>query len=618
MSGLYLIFGVLLSCVLLNNIFVLAQQPGTATAEVHPALTTYQCTSSGCAAQSQGVVIDANWRWIHDKDGYKNCFSGNWDSSLCPDPVTCATNCAIEGAEYATTYGITTSGSSLSLKYVTGSNAGSRVYLMKDESTYQTFNLKNKEFTFDVDDSQLPCGMNGALYFVEMDADGGKKSFPRNAAGAKYGTGYCDAQCPQDVKFINGQANTIDWDGNTGKFGACCIEMDIWEANSMSTAFTPHPCSISGLHRCNGTVDCAQGGNRYTGVCDKDGCDFNAYRMGDTQFYGKNKMVDTTQPITVVTQFITHDGTDHGELTEIRRVYVQNGKVIPNTESSWGGVAGYDSISDEFCKKSKVVFGDTDDYTRLGGMKVMGESFERGMVLVMSIWSDAASRMLWLDSIVPESASASTPGAARGPCPTSGGSPTTLMSQFGSSTVKFSNIKWGSIGSTTTAKTSQPTPAPPVSQPTTKPTNKVPVVDDTTTTTTTTTKAPQTSVEPETGGEVSEEPATGGETSEEPVHAGVTGNVQLRVHDGSGVWWLAVAVENAAFDVNSIIATDASSFSGGADVKYADWGYWIFPTAGSPISLPLSLKLTSVTGAVIECTLASVTPGVYDTGDQFE
>merc|ERR1719211_170342 len=56
------------------------------------------------------------------------------------------------------------------------------------------FYLPNKEFTFDVDVSNLPCGLNGALYFVEMDEAGGK--YPTNTAGASYGTGYCDAQCP--------------------------------------------------------------------------------------------------------------------------------------------------------------------------------------------------------------------------------------------------------------------------------------------------------------------------------------------------------------------------------------------------------------------------------------
>ena len=98
------------------------------------------------------------------------------------------------------------------------------------------FNLKNREFTFTVDASKLPCGLNGALYFVEMKQDGGKSSFPDNKAGANMGTGYCDAQCPHDDKFINGEANIVGWapdpggDPNSGdgKFGTCCTEMDIW------------------------------------------------------------------------------------------------------------------------------------------------------------------------------------------------------------------------------------------------------------------------------------------------------------------------------------------------------------------------------------------------------
>lgn len=40
--------------------------------------------------------------------------------------------------------------------------------------------------------------------------------------GARYGTGYCDAQCPHDVKWIYGKANSRDWtpsddDLNSGK-----------------------------------------------------------------------------------------------------------------------------------------------------------------------------------------------------------------------------------------------------------------------------------------------------------------------------------------------------------------------------------------------------------------
>lgn len=142
---------------------------------------------------------------------YTNCYTGNeWDAKSCPDNKSCASNCAIDGADYKGTYGITASGNSLSLKFVTkgsySTNIGSRTYLMKDDTTYEMFKFTgNQEFTFDVDLSKLPCGFNGALYFVSMDADGGLKKYSGNKAGAKYGTGYCDAQCPRDLKFINGE-----------------------------------------------------------------------------------------------------------------------------------------------------------------------------------------------------------------------------------------------------------------------------------------------------------------------------------------------------------------------------------------------------------------------------
>ena len=39
-------------------------------------------------------------------------------------------------------------------------------------------NKKNKEFTYTVDDSNLDCGLNGAVCFDQMD-DGGKSKFRR-------------------------------------------------------------------------------------------------------------------------------------------------------------------------------------------------------------------------------------------------------------------------------------------------------------------------------------------------------------------------------------------------------------------------------------------------------
>jgi hypothetical protein len=190
------------------------QKAGTEQEETHPPMNWQDCSSGTCKDVKANIVVDANWRWVHGLEDITNCYDGNeWDETLCPDNEACAKNCALEGADYEATYGITADGDSVSLKFVTegGSttNIGSRVYLMEDESTYQMFNLLNMEFSFDVDLSTLPCGLNGALYFVTMDADGGMERFPTNEAGAKYGTGYCDAQCARDLKFINGMVSTF-------------------------------------------------------------------------------------------------------------------------------------------------------------------------------------------------------------------------------------------------------------------------------------------------------------------------------------------------------------------------------------------------------------------------
>ncbi len=438
------------------------QQAGTNTPEVHPQLTVQSCTKSGgCQSETKSVVIDSNWRWLHVVSGYQNCYTGNtWDRTYCPDGPTCAKNCALDGATYQATYGVTTSGSSLRLNFVThgpySTNIGSRLYLLDSETEYVIFKLKNREFTFDVDVSQLPCGINGALYFVEMDADGGMSKYAGNNAGAKYGTGYCDAQCPHDLKFINGEANCEDWvpsptdpNSGTGHYGTCCNEMDIWEANSISTAYTAHVCTVQGQYRCEGSA-CGDDskGERHTGVCDKDGCDFNPYRLGDKTFFGpSNYTIDTTKPITVTTQFITTDGTDNGDLSEIRRLWVQNGKVIQNSIVTVGGQR-FNSINDSFCAAQKQAFGDPNDFAKRGGDKTMGEALDQGMVLVMSLWDDHAAYMLWLDSDYPLDKSPSTPGVARGTCPTSSGRPADVESQHPNAYVTYSNIKYGELGST--------------------------------------------------------------------------------------------------------------------------------------------------------------------------
>ena len=89
--------------------------------------------------------------------------------------------------------------------------------------------------------------------------------------------------------------------------------------------------------------------DRYDGVCDKDGCDFNHWRMGDRTYYGPGSdfQVDSTRPLTLVTQFITDDGTDTGELVEMRRIYISTstyGKIIANNVANIPGLTSFNEI----------------------------------------------------------------------------------------------------------------------------------------------------------------------------------------------------------------------------------------------------------------------------------
>lgn len=194
---------------------------------------------------------------------------------------------------------------------------------------------------------------------------------------------------------------------------------------------------------CGGTYS----STRYAGTCDPDGCDFNPYRMGNESFYGPGKIVDTNSKMTVVTQFITSDNTATGTLSEIKRIYVQDGKVIANSASDVSGVSG-NSITSDFCTAQKTAFGDDDVFAKYNGMSGMGEGLEQGMVLVMSLWDDHYANMLWLDSNYPTDATASDPGVARGTCGTDSGKPATVESEAADAKVIFSNIKVGPIGST--------------------------------------------------------------------------------------------------------------------------------------------------------------------------
>ena len=107
------------------------------------------------------------------------------------------------------------------------------------------FYMLNKEFAFDVDVSEVGCGVNSCLFFSAMPKDGGAEKY--GYAGARYGTGGCDGQLPAPFK-------------------PTCAEFDLWEANSLATVFTTHSC-ISDDN------------------CYDESCGLNQYSVGNKNFH---------------------------------------------------------------------------------------------------------------------------------------------------------------------------------------------------------------------------------------------------------------------------------------------------------------------------------------------
>ncbi|TPX47496.1 hypothetical protein SeLEV6574_g02627 [Synchytrium endobioticum] len=349
-------------------------QNATEKLEIHPKVGLQKCAKGGtCKSVNASVVLDAIW---------------NWSSN----PA---------GADYLKTAGVMSNMSALTQKYVVKrpdgtSGVGSRLYIMSNDMTYYQFPLLNQEFTFTIDASAVPCGVNSALYLVSMNADGTGNN--RDGTGlltnANGGQGYCDG---------------------AGVGGFWCPEMDIWEGNSVSSTMTPHVCDPTANATC-------------------DGCHHNPYRLGEKNFFGVGKTVDTKFPFTVVTQFITNDGTDKGFLTEIRRKYVQNGKVIPNKQT----------MDEAFCAKAGG-----GNFTKIGGLKAMTEPLRKAMVATIAFWDDKNGQMEWLDGV----------GAGAGPCTKAESEPMTIQATYPDAQVVFTDFKYGDLDSTYPAGT-QVTPIP--------------------------------------------------------------------------------------------------------------------------------------------------------------
>jgi hypothetical protein len=317
---------------------------GIVQCETHPKFQWQKCTKSGCTTVNGFLVHDRHYGDVWDREAHADL-------------------------DYPNDVGVTATGGTVSQRLVSKTAdgnkvVGSRVYIVaEDDKNYELFDFVGKEFTYTVDMSQISCGVNAALYTVEMPKGGKEPGY------VDYGYGYCDANC-------------VD--------GGCCPEFDIQEASTKAMVYTTHSCE------------------RTDGGCDTSGCGYNPYRdSNDHSFWGST--VNVNQPITIVTQFIGNGGT----LSEVKRLYVQGGKVIPSAKS----------LTDSFCNYNN------GDWHSLANM---GKSFQRGHVVVFSLWD--SNGMSWLD------------GGNAGSCTNYDIS--SIESQHPDLTVTWSNVKFGDIDST--------------------------------------------------------------------------------------------------------------------------------------------------------------------------
>ncbi|KAJ3992226.1 concanavalin A-like lectin/glucanase domain-containing protein [Lentinula boryana] len=271
---------------------------------------------------------------------------------------------------------------------------------------YQTFKLVNQEFTMDVDVSQLPCGLNGAVYFSQMDADGGMARFPgRQEPSLELDTVTLNAPTTSS-SLMEKYAPLLSPHTGTGATGTCCAEMDIWEANSLSAAVTPHPCTVTEQTSCTGST-----------------CSSPNSTAGEILLSMVREWLSTPPNPSLSSPSLSPRTTSPLVRFLPFAVSTSNGVVIQNSETNIPGITATNEITTQFCEEQKTAFGDIETFDQMGGLAGMGTAF--------TYPTDGTS-----------------PGDFRGTCSTSFGVPATVEAQSPNAQVIYSNIKVGPIGST--------------------------------------------------------------------------------------------------------------------------------------------------------------------------
>ncbi|KAJ0273159.1 hypothetical protein Brms1b_012739 [Colletotrichum noveboracense] len=119
--------------------------------------------------------------------------------------------------------------------------------------------------------------------------------------------------------------------------------------------------------------------------CDSDGCDYNPYRLGVTDFYGIGGDVDTSKKFTVVTRFAED---------KITKFFIQDGKRIDAPSPALPNFPDVNGLSKDYCRIKTVEFSEPDIFEALGGVARQNDILRRPMVMALSIQDDVRSLLL--------------------------------------------------------------------------------------------------------------------------------------------------------------------------------------------------------------------------------
>jgi len=105
----------------------------------------------------------------------------------------------------------------------------------------------------------------------------------------------------------------------------------------------------------------------------------------------------------------------------------------------------------------------------------------------------------------------------------------------------------------------------------------------------------------------------------EQARATSTTTVSVQVFGASSIWWLAVLPQNDNSATTKVELKDASSSSFVTMAANPGWGYYTYTSSsGSGFKAPLTLRLTSSSGAQITVQLSGIIPNaVIDTGASY-